>query len=62
MKSLGAMIQQLHGMVGTADLSEWESQFVQSVYDQSGEGQDTAFLTSKQAEVVGKLYSKHFGD
>lgn len=60
MKSLGAMIQQLHGMVGTQDLTEWETEFVQSVYNQSGEGQDTAFLTSKQVEIVNRLFNKHF--
>lgn len=61
MKSLGAMIQQLHGMVGTDDLSEWETEFVQSVHDQSGEGQDTAYLSTKQVEIVNRLYQQHFG-
>lgn len=61
MKSLGAMIQQLHGMVGTQDLTEWETEFVQSVYNQSGQGQDTAFLTQKQAGFVISLFNKHFG-
>ena len=61
MKSLGQMIQQLHGMVGTSDLTEWETEFVQSVFNQSGEGKDTAFLSSKQAEKIGQLHSKHFG-
>lgn len=62
MKSLGAMIKQLHGLTGTSDLSDWESGFVQSVYDQSGQGTDTAFLSSKQAEKVNDLYTRHFGD
>lgn len=62
MKSLGAMVKQLAGMLGTDDLSEWETGFVRSVYDQTGEGQDTAFLNAKQAETVSRIYKKHFGD
>ena len=61
MKSLGAMIQQLHGMVGTQDLTEWETEFVRSVYNQSGEGQDTTYLSTKQVEIVNRLHSQHFG-
>jgi hypothetical protein len=62
MKSLGAMIQQLHGMVGTDDLTEWESGFVESVYDQSGEGKDTTYLSGKQVATINDIYQKHFGD
>lgn len=62
MKSLGAMIKQLHGMVGTDDLSEWESGFVQSVYDQTGEGKDTAYLSGKQVTAINDIYQRHFGD
>jgi len=61
-KSLGAMVKQLAGMVGTDDLTEWETGFVRSVYDQSGEGEDTTFLTAKQVEKVQQLHAKHFGD
>lgn len=60
MKSVGAMIKQLHGMVGTDDLSEWESGFVQSVYDQSGGGADTAYLSGKQVTKINDIYTKHF--
>lgn len=62
MKSLGAMVKQLHGMVGTDDLNDWETGFIQSVYDQSGEGADTAYLNSTQAEKINQIYTKHFGD
>ncbi len=62
MKSLGAMVKQLAGMLGTDDMTEWETGFVKSVYDQSGEGEDTTFLTAKQVEKVQQLYAKHFGD
>lgn len=62
MKSLGAMIKKLHGMLGTADLTEWETDFVQHVFDQSGEGEDTAYLSTKQVETISRIYNKHFGD
>lgn len=62
MKSLGAMIVQLHAMVGTDDLSEWESGFVQSVYDHTREGKNTAYLSGKQITAINDIYTKHFGD
>lgn len=62
MKSLGAMIKQLHGMVGTDDLTEWETGFVRNVFDRSGEGEDTTYLSATQVETINRLYHKHFGD
>lgn len=62
MKSLGAMVKQLAGMLGTDDLNEWETDFVQHVYDQSGEGEDTTYLSTKQVETISRIYNKHFGD
>lgn len=59
MISLYTMINQLHGMVGTDDLTEWESKFMESVYDKL-DGKSTTYVSSKQADVVEKLYKKHF--
>lgn len=60
MPSLYTMINQLHGMVGMDDLTEWESNFMESVYDRL-DGKDTSGISSKQSEVIDKLYKKHFG-
>jgi len=62
MKSIGAMIQQLEPLVGTADLSAWEQRFVENIVLRSNNGMLTARLTEKQIERVSELYDKHFGD
>jgi len=61
MTSISTQIKKLHALLGTRDLSDWESQFVQSVWDQTGEGADTTFLSAKQAEKIGDLHGRHFG-
>lgn len=60
MKSLGQKIQQLNGLIGTKDVSEWESEFLQSVVDRSNCGQDTTRLSAKQVEIAERIYAKHF--
>lgn len=62
MKSLGAMIKQLHAMAGTDDLTGWENEFAKSIWKQTGEGTDTAFLSNNQVQTIERIYSKHFGD
>ena len=62
MKSIGHCIRQLGALLGTDDLNEWEREFVQSIADQSNEGNNTSALTIKQVETIEKLYSRHFGD
>lgn len=62
MKSLGAMVKQLSAMVGTDDLTGWESEFMESIAKQTGDGTDTAFLSNGQADTLHRLYKKHFSD
>lgn len=62
MKSIAAMIEQLSAMLGTADLSAWEAQFVQSIVARRDAGQSTEALTDKQVEKIENLYNIHFGD
>lgn len=62
MKSLGAMIQQLDGLVDTADLSDWENGFVENVVERTGNGKATSMLTERQVDSVETIYKKHFGD
>lgn len=56
------MIKQLSPLQGTADLSTWEAEFVKHVVALTSEGQITERLSAKQADVVERLYGKHFGD
>jgi hypothetical protein len=62
MKSIGAKIQQLQGLVGTRDLNAWEREFVVHVGDLTQGGRDTTRLSDLRVEKVGQIYAKHFGD
>lgn len=57
--STSSMIEKLTALIGTADLSEWETGFVQSLQRRLAEGQVTA-LTERQVETLDRLHSKHF--
>jgi hypothetical protein len=59
--SLGAKIEQLDGLRDTKDLSEWEQGFVTSILERYlVAGRDTRMLSSKQVEVIDRIWSKHF--
>lgn len=58
--SIGTMIKQLGGLVGTDDLTEWEEDFVSDVCERTEEGKFTTALSEKQVLAVQKIHSKHF--
>lgn len=63
MKSIQAQIDRISGLLGTGDLTEWEEGFVQSIWEKSQRPNfSTTQLSSKQVEVVARIFSKHFGD
>lgn len=62
MKSLGNMIKQLAGLVGTTDLGPWEDQFLADIASKTDDGTRTQSLSSKQVEKVEQMYRRHFGD
>lgn len=55
MKSVSQMIAQLEGLLGTKDLTEWETGFVETLVARKGQP-----LTEKQLEVMERIYKKHF--
>lgn len=57
--STAVMIEKLVGMLGTDDLSDWETGFVESCQRKLAAGQVTS-LTGPQLEVLERLHSKHF--
>jgi hypothetical protein len=59
MISTNQMIDKLAGMVGTRDLSDWETTFVERLVERKDAGQVTK-LTEKQLEVLERLHAKHF--
>ena len=59
--SLGTKIEQLDGLRDTKDLSEWEQSFVTSILESYLlAGRDTRILTSKQVDVIERIWTKHF--
>lgn len=59
--SLGTKIEQLDGLRDTKDLSEWEQGFVTSILERYLlAGRDTRMLTSKQVDVIERIWTKHF--
>lgn len=63
MKTIGAMVKQVEGLIDTDDLTIWENDFVSSICKQVKDNKSsTANLSSKQVEIIQRVYSKHFGD
>ena len=58
--SLGSMVQQLSGLVGTKDVSDWEDEFIGSIVERTSNGARTSHLTEKQVEQVERIYRNHF--
>lgn len=58
--SVGTMIEQLSGLLGTADLSDWEQGFVENMVRESGGGMKTSRLSEAQVDKVEQVWRKHF--
>lgn len=59
MKSIAQQIERLESMVGTKDLSDWETDFVINLAHYKD---DTSRLSEKQVTIVERIFAKHFGD
>lgn len=57
MKSVQQMCEQCEALLGTKDVSEWESSFLASVLEQHRAGRS---LSPKQADVLVRIYEKHY--
>jgi len=51
--SVQTMKAQVCGMIGTKDLTQWETDFAESI-------EHRANLTEKQEDVLEKIWRKHF--
>lgn len=58
--SIGVMLTKIHGLVGTKYLTDWEDDFVQSVWERSEDGKKTSSLTEKQVAVIERIHAKFF--
>lgn len=54
------MVKQVCTLAGTNDISEWEDRFVQSIDEQTNCGERTSVLSTKQVEIVERIWSKYF--
>lgn len=57
--SLNIMVKQICGLT-ESDLTEWESEFVESLHDRTGDGSEVSWLSEKQISVVERIHQKHF--
>lgn len=55
------MLSQLEGL-HIDDVTDWEKDFLNSIYSQIENGKLVTELSGKQVEVIEKIYKKHFGD
>lgn len=60
MISIGTMLQQLHPLVGTEDLSDWERTFVSELFERTKQGKETRGLSARQVYTLENLHRKHF--
>lgn len=60
MASLGTMINKLSTLVGTHDLTDWESNFVRDIAYKTDDGCKTHMLSGDQVEKVQQIWSQHF--
>ena len=59
MISTTQMIKKLEGMLGTKDLSDWETTFVESMVERVEQNRITT-LSEKQLITLERLHRKHF--
>lgn len=60
MTSLNTMVKRCSGLIDTNDVSDWESDFLQSIIERTNEGDNTTSLTEKQIDVLERIFNKHF--
>jgi hypothetical protein len=60
MTTLNTMVKRISGLLDTNDLSDWESDFVQSIVERTHDGDNTTSLTEKQIDVLERIHNQHF--
>lgn len=60
MRSINEMVRQVAGLIDTKDVSYWENEFINSVYQRSNKGSNTTVLSSRQVEIIEEIWKKHF--
>lgn len=60
MTTLNTMVKAVAGLAGTTDVTDWESDFIESIDERTDGGKNTTSLTEKQITVLERIYNKHF--
>lgn len=60
MTTLNTMVKRISGLAGTSDVTDWEDDFIQSVVEQTDEGDNTTSLSEKQISVIERIFRKNF--
>ena len=61
--SLANMIERIGGLTGTSDLTDWENEFVESILNRyDSKTKVTNRVSSKQAEIIERIFNKHFAE
>ena len=58
--SLATMLQQIVGLLGTKDINEWETRFIESVRGALPPHGQTTALSDKQADKIEQIWERHF--
>lgn len=60
--SIANMIVRISGLVGTKDVTDWEDNFIRSIYDKylHSDKSKALELTGKQVEIIERIHNKHF--
>lgn len=61
MITVGQMVMQLQGLVGTKDISPKNEQFIIDMKERTVDGKRTSHLTTGQIDYIESLWRQHFG-
>lgn len=54
------MLNQCSGLIDTPDVSVWENGFLKGLTERLAKNPDTTTLTTRQLEVIERIYKQHF--
>ena len=60
MKSIAQKIEQCSGLIGTADVTDWETQFIESMQRALARDHSSAGLSEKQIDIIDRIFNRHF--
>lgn len=59
-KTVGQMIMQIEGLLGTRAVNDGESDFIEQMVEVSDHGKHTSHLSGKQVEWIRRIWGQHY--